>query len=356
MSRAACARISLSALEHNLNRARRAAPGARVLAVIKANGYGHGMVRVARSLPHADAFAVASIDEALILRQAGVTHPIVLLEGVFDGEELAQAAEHGLEPVVHSDEQLGQLEAARPAAPLTVWLKIDTGMHRLGFSPGRAAEARRRLEACGAVSNVRLMSHLANADTPGDARTDAQLDVFNACAEEFPGERSIANSGGVLAWPRAHFDWVRPGIMLYGASPFADTGAEHDLRPAMTLSTRLIALQHLHAGDAVGYGGTWTCPEDMPVGVAAIGYGDGYPRHAPDGTPVLVNGRRVPLIGRVSMDMICLDLRSQPQARVGDEVVLWGDGLPVEEVARAAGTIAYELLCRVTARVRFEEI
>jgi alanine racemase len=356
MSRAACARISSAALEHNLNRARHAAPASRILAVIKANGYGHGIVRVARALASADAFAVASIDEAVILREAGINQPIVLLEGVFNASEVEEAAARHLELVVHAEEQLQVLEAARLPAPFPIWLKIDTGMHRLGFAPAQAADARQRLEACPAAGQLRLMSHLANADRPGDARTDAQLDLFDACAEGFSGERSMANSGAVLAWQRSHFDWVRPGIMLYGASPFGDTGAEQDLRPAMTLGTRLIAVNRRRRGDAVGYGGTWTCPEDMLVGVAAIGYGDGYPRHAPNGTPVLVNGRRVPLIGRVSMDMICLDLRSQPEARPGDPVVLWGDGLPVEEVARAAETISYELLCRVTERVRFEEV
>ncbi len=357
MSRAARAVISHRALQHNLDCVRRAAPGSRVLAVIKANAYGHGIVRVARALANADAFAVASIDEAMVLREAGVKQPIVLLEGVFEMQELQLAVEHGLQLVVHSEEQLRLLESSQLPQAADIWLKIDTGMHRLGFSPDVAYAVWRRLKACDAVAEtIRLMTHFANSDQRDDPTTDLQLDRFEAALTHCPGERSAANSGAVLAWPRAHMDWVRPGIMLYGASPFCDAGAaEFDLRPAMSLHSRLIAVQRYRRGEPIGYGGTWRCPEDMSVGVAAIGYGDGYPRHAPPGTPVLLNNKSVPLIGRVSMDMICLDLRTQPGAAPGDAVMLWGDGLPVEDIAASAGTIAYELLCRVTARVPMED-
>lgn len=357
MSGGARAAIHLAALQHNLQQVRSAAPGARVMAVIKANGYGHGIVRVARALNQADAFAVACLDEAAVLRQAGFAHPIVLLEGVSEPAELTVAADNRLDMVVHSAEQIALLSSARLSKPVSVWLKVDTGMHRLGFAPEQARAAWQRLHDCAAVARpLRLLTHLANADRPDDDTTTEQLALFEQVTGDLAAQRSVANSAAILGWPQSHCDWVRPGIMLYGASPFDDqTGAAQGLRPAMTLSTRLIAVNAHKRGEAIGYGGTWTCPEDMPVGVAAIGYGDGYPRHAGNGTPVLVNGERAPLIGRVSMDMLCIDLRGQPRARPGDPVTLWGEGLPVEEIARAAGTISYELLCRVGGRVQFEE-
>jgi alanine racemase len=356
MSRAATVLIDCQALRHNLKAVRKAAPSSRVLAVIKANGYGHGIVRVAHALSEADAFAVACVEEGAVLRQAGITHPVVLLEGVFDRQELAFAVGHKLEIVVHQPDQVRLLESSGAASPATVWLKVDTGMHRLGFAPSEIRRVWQRLEECAAVGSIRLMSHFANADARQDPSTAYQLGIFEEATQGLEGERSVANSGGILDLPQSHYDWVRPGIMLYGVSPFHDTfAAEHELRPSMTLSTRLIAVNHHKRGDAVGYGGRWVCPEDMPVGVAAIGYGDGYPRHADTGTPVLLKGKRVPLVGTVSMDMICLDLRSQPNAKLGDPVVLWGDGLPVEEIARHADTIGYELLCRVTQRVHVSE-
>jgi alanine racemase len=254
--------------------------------------------------------------------------------------------------VVHQAEQLRLLEGAPLSVPLSVWLKIDTGMHRLGFAPAAARRAFERLRACRAVGEVRLMSHLASADDCRDPSTRKQLELFLPLARALGVEASCANSAGVIAWPDSHLDWVRPGLMLYGATPMLDTSSEAlGLKPVMTLATALIAVQLRQRGDAIGYGGDYRCPEDMPVGVAAIGYGDGYPRHAPPGTPVLLNGRVVPLIGRVSMDMITLDLRTQPDARIGDPVVLWGEGLPVEEVAQRAGTVAYELLCHVAERI-----
>lgn len=353
MSRATTARLDLGALVHNLRRVRATASGRRVAAAVKADGYGHGLVRVARTLD-ADAFAVACVEEALTLREAGVTRPILLLEGVFEAAELSPCARHGFEIAVHHPDQARMLETTRLEQPVRVWLKIDTGMHRLGLEPETVPAIFQRLCVCPSVrADIGLMSHLARADERDCDDTLRQLRTFEAATADLPGERSLANSAGILGWSPTHFDWVRPGIMLYGASPFVDSLApDEDLRPVMTFHTRLIAIKRLRRGEPVGYGGTWVCPEDMDVGVAAVGYGDGYPRHAPSGTPVLLDGREAALIGRVSMDMITLDLRQHPEARIGDPVVLWGEGLPVERIAQAAGTISYTLLCGVTARVR----
>jgi alanine racemase len=347
--------IDLAALKHNLDRARQSAPGSRVIAVIKSNAYGHGMLRAAEALADADAFAVARVEEGVTLRQAGIDKTINVLEGAMSVEEQELAARHDLGLTIHTDDQLDWLEQSPPSRPVSCWLKMDTGMHRLGFEPQRVAEVWNRLQGIAAVRQpLRLMTHLANADDRSDQTTLLQLERFQPLAEQLAAETSIANSAAILGWPQAHGDWVRPGIMLYGASPFLDGSAEQDgLMPVMTLETRLIAVKEYPAGAPVGYGGTWRCPEAMRIGVAAIGYGDGYPRHAPSGTPVLVNNRRAPLVGRVSMDMITLDLRDQPEARAGDPVILWGRGLPADEIARRAGTIAYELFCGVTRRVEF---
>ena len=355
MSRATGAVINLSALRHNLQRVRELAPRTRIMAVVKANAYGHGIAQVASALSAADAFAVACLEEALEIRHAGLVHPIVLLEGVFNVAELDEAARNGCELVVHDARQLALLEDARIQHNLSVWLKINSGMHRLGFPPSQARDLWERLGNAHAVRNpVRLMTHLASADEISNPRTRLQLGTFAAAMAGIQAERSIANSAGILAWPDSHADWVRPGILLYGVSPFTGrNGAQEGLIPAMTMGTTLISVQRVSKGEAVGYGGAWVAPEDMHIGIAAIGYGDGYPRHAPNGTPVLVNGARAWLVGRVSMDMIAVDLRGLPHAQVGDAVVLWGPELPVEEIARAAGTIPYELLCGVTQRVKF---
>lgn len=352
MSRATRVRLDLGALVHNLQRVRTAAPGRRVASAVKAEGYGHGLVRAARALA-SDVFAVACVEEALILREAGIEQPILLLEGVFEAAELPLCARYGLEIAVHHPDQARMLEVARLETPVRAWLKIDTGMHRLGLDPDTVAAIAQRLRDCPSVRpELGMMSHLARADERDSDYTRQQLQTFEIATSGLNGPRSLANSAGVLGWPQTHFDLVRPGIMLYGASPFVDSLAPDEaLRPVMTLHTRLITIKRLHKGDPVGYGGTWSCPEDMDVGVAAVGYGDGYPRHAPSGTPVLLNGREAALIGRVSMDMISLDLRRHPEALIGDPVVLWGEGLPVERVAQAAGTISYTLLCGVTARV-----
>lgn len=352
MTRPARALLSAQALRQNYQRVRAAAPNAKIMAVIKANAYGHGMAWAARVLRDADGFAVASVEEGAELRAAHIAQPICLLEGFFDAAELPEIVRHRLMPVVHHPGQLAMIEQAAGLAGLEVWLKVDTGMHRLGFPPEVAAAAAARLTACPAVAGVRWLSHFANADNRFDTATTYQIERFLKLLDGLSVERSLANSAGILAWPASHLEWVRPGIMLYGGSPLIGHGAvELNLKPVMTLETRLIAVHRRKKGEAVGYGGDWICPEDMPVGVAAIGYGDGYPRHAPPGTPVLVNGARAPLIGRVSMDMITVDLRAQPQARVDDPVVLWGEGLPVDEIAAQAGTISYELLCCVTSRI-----
>lgn len=358
MSRETRAVISVSALRHNLAVARQAAAGARVMAVVKGNGYGHGLLRVAYALRGADAFAVTCLEEAIPLREAGLAHPIVLLEGPYEPGEVQLASRYRLDVVVHSEWQISVLQSVRLPRPVNVWLKVDSGMHRLGLPVEEVHSAYQRLVAAGSVApHVRLMTHLAEADDRGSDVTERQVACFDEATDGLRGERSIANSAGLLGWPATRMGWVRPGIMLYGATPFDHTDPPHaPLRPAMTLSTRINAIYNHRAGDAIGYGGTWVCPEDMPVAVAAIGYGDGYPRHAPNGTPVLVNGSRAQLIGRVSMDMITIDLRNVPEpVEIGDPVVLWGDGLPAEEVAAHAGTIAYELFCTVTQRVRFQE-
>ena len=359
MSRAAWAQINLSALRLNLQQVRRRAPNTRVAAMIKANGYGHGSVRVARALDGADAFGVASIDEALELRSAGITQRIVLLEGVSEVAELQQVQQERLDIVVHHESQLQLLHHATPnaASPMQVWVKLDTGMHRLGFPPADFSSVLQRLRKCaGLAPEMILMTHLASADERSSNVTMQQIACFETYTHAQQCARSMANSAGILAWPPAHYEWVRAGLMLYGISPFPDThAAQEGLQPVMTIKSKLIAINHFKQGDRIGYGGTWTCPQDMPVGVVAFGYGDGYPRHAASGTPVLLNGQRVELVGRVSMDMITVDLRSQPHAQVGDPVVLWGQGLPVEEIAQCAGTIPYELVCGITQRVRVVE-
>lgn len=361
MTRATRAVIDLGALRHNLQIAHHAAPNAKHMAIIKADAYGHGMVRAAQALDAADAFGVASLDEALLLRAAGIQQAISLLEGFTRPQDISLLREHKLDCVVHHASQVDMLAAAEGSA-INVWLKIDTGMHRLGIAPAQATKVYQRLVACETVTNpFGLMTHLANADDRNDTSTETQIKTFYE-AIEFTDTQdasevqcSIANSAGILGWPTSHAQWVRPGIMLYGVSPFINsTAADYDLKPVMTLHSELIAVNVQRKGDWVGYGGLYICEEDMPIGVVAIGYGDGYPRHAKTGTPVLVNGQRTELAGRVSMDMITVDLRSQPHAKVGDAVVLWGEGLPVEEIAESAETIGYELLCGVTQRVDFE--
>jgi len=350
--RPARALIDPDALRHNFSRVRSYASLASVMAVVKADGYGHGMLWTATTLRDADAFGVASVEDGIVLRDAGIQKPICLLEGFFHPDELSTLVRHRLSSVVHHESQLWDLEHAGKIEPIDVWVKVDTGMHRLGFPPEAIPAVIKRLKVCMAAGRVRVMSHFPTADNRFDSVTPDQIRLLDELTLNLNVDRSLANSAGIVNWPSSHFEWVRPGIMLYGATPMIGMSASIlDLKPVMTLASEIIAINQRRKGDAIGYGGDWVCPEDMPVGVVAIGYGDGYPRHAPPGTPVLVNGLRVPLVGRVSMDMITVDLRELPDAKVGDAVVLWGAGLPVEEIAALSGTISYELLCCVTARV-----
>jgi len=355
MARPTSATIHIDALRHNLARVRALAPSSRVMAVVKADGYGHGLERVARALADAEAFGVAALSDAERLRAIGLRNRIVLLSGFDEAADLELLRELDVDTVVHHDSQLALLEADRGRSPLRVWLKFDTGMHRLGFDPMRAAELHGRLRALPNVSAADLvaMSHFASSDEFCGAQTVAQMNQFAGIAATMGAPVSLSNSAAVLGWPDAHRDWVRAGGALYGLSVVSGkTGAYFGLKPVMKLSTRLIAINRIAKGERVGYSATWECPEDMDVGVAAIGYGDGYPRSVPSGTPVLINGQRVPLVGRVSMDLMTIDLRTLPGAKVGDEVTLWGPELPVEEIATAAGSISYELTCSITRRVR----
>jgi alanine racemase len=356
MTRPTRLHIDLSAIQSNLKRIQALAPNAKVTAMIKANAYGHGLSNVAKALDdaHVDALGVASIDEALQCRAAGVHCDIRLMQGLFGQEELAAACEQDFSVVIHSAAQLDLIAGANDLSkPLRVWLKIDTGMHRLGLLPDVWADVFKRCQSLPDKMSVEgLMTHLADADYRDRDTTDKQLQLFESLVNGIDLPHSIANSAGILAWPKAIADWVRPGLILYGVSPFADkVGADFGLVPAMRFETQVIAVRQCQRGDAIGYGGRFVCPEDMLVAVAAVGYGDGYPRHAEDGTPVLVNGHRLPLVGNVSMDMITIDCRQYPEVAVGDTVQLWGPELPVEQVARCASTIPYELLCAVAGRV-----
>jgi alanine racemase len=348
------ATIDSHALRHNLSVVRQWAPKARVMAVIKANAYGHGLAAVARALESADAFAVARVDEGLTLRAAGIKTPTVLLEGVFDREQLHAAAGAGFQLVVHTQEQIELLRNAPTGTSFKVWLKLDSGMNRLGFKGVAFVAAHAALSGLSAVqSPVNLFTHLASADAPDDSTTADQLARFDAATRFLPGERSIANSAGMLSFSEAQADWVRPGLLLYGVSPIEGAiGADYGLKPVMTLQAQVIALKDLSVGERVGYGGRWTASRPTRLAVAAVGYGDGYPRSLGAGTPVLVNGERAGLVGRVSMDMIGIDVTDLRRApALGDPVVLWGEGLPVEEIAVWADTIPYELLCGISQRV-----
>ncbi len=349
MSRPIQARIDLSALRHNLGVVRRRST-ARVMAVIKANAYGHGLLQAAQALREADGYALLDVRDAVALREAGFRQPILLLEGFFSRDELPLLAEYELSTVIHSQHQLAWLESYPRRNALSVWLKVNSGMNRLGFTPQEYPMALERLKSHRAVRELTLMTHFAQADeAPGVA---AQLALFEQLTANQRLPRSLSNSAGILRHPAAHGDWVRPGIMLYGSSPFAEVGAaELGLRPVMTLSSELISVRDLKAGDAVGYGAAFRAERNMRIGTVACGYADGYPRHAATGTPVLVEGQRTRTLGRVSMDMLAVDLSELPAARVGSPVVLWGEGMPIDEVARAAGTISYELLCALAPRV-----
>ena len=350
MPRPIHARIDLSALQHNLHVARRASSSARIMAVIKAAAYGHGLLRAAEALKTADGFALLDIRDAVQLREAGFRQTILLLEGFFTPDDLPLAAEYDLACVIHTPQQIAMLDAYPRRSSLQVWLKVNSGMNRLGFAPHDVPPVMEQLKAHPAVRDITLMTHFSRADEA--AGVVAQLEIFNTLAAPYRVARSLANSAALLRYPATHADWVRPGIMLYGASPFPEVSAQQlGLRPAMTLHSEIISVRELGAGETIGYGGQFRAETAMRVGVVACGYADGYPRHAPSGTPVLVEGQRTRTLGRVSMDMLTVDLSGLPTAKVGSRGTLWGEGLPVEEVAHAAGTISYELLCALTARV-----
>jgi len=351
--------IDTGALRHNLEVIRRLAPKSRVMAVIKANAYGHGLVTAARALDAADALAVARLDEGLALRGAGIQSPIVLLEGVFDREQLEAAAAADMQLVVHSQEQIELLRAAPPRCQFKIWLKLDSGMNRLGFKRKAFQAAHAALAGTAAVrGQVNLITHLACADAPELPTTAEQLMVFAAATRALEGERSIASSAALLGFPQSQADWIRPGLLLYGVSPLrGSTGADHGLLPVMSLRSQVIATKDLAVGDQVGYGGDWTATGPTRLAIAAIGYGDGYPRSVSSGTPVLVNGEHAALAGRVSMDMLAIDVTEVQRApKVGDPVVLWGEGLPVEEIAIWAETIPYTLLCGINQRVAMSSL
>jgi alanine racemase len=346
------AQIDLAALHDNLQVAQKLAPQSKVMAVLKANAYGHGVLRAANAMKKAAGFAVLNIEDAITLREAGFDQTILLLEGFFDREELRLVHEYHIATVIHQQEQLRLLLQAAPGK-LDVHLKINSGMNRLGFKPDDFPSAMSALRQA-RVSSLTLMTHFATADEP--AGVVEQLTLFREMTAGLSHPRSLANSAALIRYPQTHADWVRPGIMLYGASPFTDrSGADIGVKPAMSLTSEIIAIQNLQSGETVGYGSGFRADHSMRIGVIACGYADGYPRHAPTGTPVLVDGKRVTTAGRVSMDMICVDLGKVPEARIGSSVELWGVGLPVDEVASSAGTVGYELLCAIAPRVPITE-
>lgn len=357
MSRATQATIHLGALRRNLARVRERAGGARVMAVVKADGYGHGLERVARALRGADAFGVAAIGDGLRLRAAGIDDRVVVLSGPDEPGDLAEFRRLKLDAVIHHQAQVEWLERDADPRLLRVWLKIDTGMHRLGFPIEQVRAVHDRLRALRNIDDdIALMTHFAASDEFENPMSAEQIACFTAATESLQGKRTLANSAAVLGWPQSRADWVRTGGILYGLSVIeGKSGADLGFEPAMTLTTRLIAINHVRKGEHIGYAATYACPEDMPIGVAAIGYGDGYPRSASAGTPVLIRGVRAPIVGRISMDMITIDLRNLPGADVGDRVTLWGGELAVEEIACHADTISYDLTCGMTKRVMFVE-
>jgi len=356
MPRPIRANIDAAALAHNLALARRHAGPAKIWAVLKANAYGHGLLRAARALQDADGFAVLDFIEAQQLREAGVAKPILMLEGPFKPSDVALLAKYRLTPVIHNLEQIEMLEKTRFEGRLLAYLKVNSGMNRLGFTVDNVRLAWNALEAHAGVESVTLMTHFADAD--GEGGVAAQLQWFRELTQPFNARCSLANSAALLRYPEeTRADWVRPGIMLYGCSPFGfKSAAEIGLQPAMTLASELIAVQHLQAGEWIGYGQTYQAAQEMTVGVVACGYADGYPRHAPSGTPVLVAGERAGTVGRVSMDMLCVDISDIPEAYIGSPVTLWGEGLSCDEVATSAGTVSYELLCALAPRVPITEI
>tara|TARA_B110000046_G_C13024703_1_gene413249 strand:+ start:5575 stop:6657 length:1083 start_codon:yes stop_codon:yes gene_type:complete len=355
MSRPTKAIIDLQALRNNFQLAQSLAPQSNTIAMVKANAYGHGAAEVSGALADiAPAFGVACIEEALDLRAAGISNPILLLEGTFSANEVGTAAQHGFWLMVENHPQKEAILTADISHPVQVWLGVDTGMHRLGFEPAEIAEVYRILNASSNVSEqIVVSSHFASADDLDNQTTNKQIECFDACMPNNPNAlSSLANSAAILAWPQAQRDWQRPGYMLYGCSPFVVAQKNADqLQAVMSFESAVISVRNIAVGESVGYTGNWTAERESTIATITVGYGDGYPRHAPNGTPVLVNGLRCPLVGRVSMDMITVDVTDLPEVAIGAKVQLWGQVLPVNEVAQACGTIGYELLTRMPARV-----
>lgn len=363
MTRPAVMHIDLSALRHNCRRIQACSPGSKIIGVVKANAYGHGAVSIAKALAQpecgVDMLAVSGIDEALPLRRAGITMPVLLLQGCFHAEEYQLASQLNLDVVLHCQQQLTELQTQQLASPINVWLKVDTGMHRLGFMPYEVQQGYEALcNHSGINRDIILMTHIASADLPDNPHTHEQLSLFREVHQGLQARfntrisTSIGNSATIMAWSQGHSDFVRPGMMLYGCSPFASReAADENLKPVMTLKSAVIALREVPLGSKVGYGGRWQAPAASLIATVAIGYGDGYPCNVQDGTPVLVNGERAFIAGRVAMDMLTIDVTHCKKVNIGDEVVLWGKGLDVNLVAKHANTIGYELITRMPQRV-----
>ncbi|RJX30964.1 MAG: alanine racemase [Oxalobacter sp.] len=357
MSRPLVAVIDSAALQHNFSVVRALVPQAKSFCVVKANAYGHGLDCAARAFSASDGLALIEIENAVHLREKGWKKPIVLLEGFFDPQDIQTIAQHNLELTVHCPEQIDMLARAKQDVPLVVHLKMNTGMNRLGFKPKAWRAAYDRLRAISAVRSIKFMTHFANAEIASGAHMPIaeQVQRFQQETTGLSGELNLSNSAAILLHPELKTDWVRPGIMLYGGTPGGKTAEAYGLKPAMTLKSEIIAIQQIDKGDAIGYGSIFVADRPMKIGVVACGYADGYPRRAPDGTPILVDGVRTRLVGRVSMDMMTVDLTPVPNARVGSPVTVWGEGMPIEEVANASGTVGYELMCALSLRVRVEE-
>ena len=369
----AIATINSAALRHNIQLIKSFAPNQKLLAMIKANAYGQGLLPAAHILAdQVDGFGVARLREALEIQETGYTGKILLVEGFFDREELLKTLSRRFDSVIHCYEQLELLEQVAKEwekeqqkgfwkrktkiyFPINVWLKIDTGMHRLGVHPEQVDEFYQRLKKCPLVESISFVSHFSRADELDCGYTEKQISTFEQATQAYPEHaRSISASSGILYWKQAHYEWVRPGIIMHGISPHYEPITHLGFQPVMTLSSSLIAVRTHKAGEPVGYGGTWVSSQDTKLGVIAMGYGDGYPRNAPEGTPVLINGRKVPIVGRVSMDMLTVDLGADSQDKVGDEAIFWGKDLLIEEIAEHIGVISYELITKLTPRVIFE--
>lgn len=360
MSHNVIAKIDLSALLHNVRTIKQLASCSKILAMVKSNAYGHGANQIAYAIQsEVDAICVACLDEALKLRNANPKYeiriPIVITMGYIDSEELTIFADNQFDTVIHNDNQLQVLENTNLKQKINVWLKIDTGMHRLGFHPSEIQKVYQRLMLCDKIKTLRFMTHFSDSDDLSNQKTARQYEIFNETTTNLNHEKCLANSAGILNWPKTHSDWVRPGIILYGISPILGKNAtDLGLVPVMTLMSRLIAIHDLQKGDTVGYGSAFVCPSAMRVGIIAIGYGDGYSRSTKEQAPILINGVICPLIGRVAMDMITVDLRQNPNVKIGDTVIMWGKDLPIEKVATFSNTIPYELTSRLTSRVHYE--